>query len=176
MFQARHYILLAVGFCYVLPTLTGLLLFGSAWKGFWIGGVFRHVWVLNMTWCVNSVAHLWGDKPYADINPSENFFVSLGAMGEGWHNFHHKYPSDYATGEFGMTSGQWNPTKLFIDLCAKFHFASDLKRSRTAKSTRLARKLKNKEKKKQEMAAMKKSKWDRITDRFFFGRSEEEVF
>jgi len=30
--------------------------------------------------------------------------VSLLAMGEGWHNYHHVFPWDYKTGEFGNYS------------------------------------------------------------------------
>jgi hypothetical protein len=35
-----------------------------------------------------------------------------------------------------MLTGQWNPTKLFIDFCALLGLAYDLKRTKTAKSTR----------------------------------------
>jgi len=134
--QSDNYRLSIITMCYLVPTLCGHLL-GSAWQGFWIAGVFRHIWVMHMTWCVNSVAHLWGDRPYdTRINPAENFWVSFGAIGEGWHNFHHKYPNDYAAGEFGIFSGQWNPTKLFIDVMASFGQAYDMKVSSTAKKAR----------------------------------------
>lgn len=42
--------------------------------------------------------------------------VSLLAMGEGWHNYHHVFPWDYKTGEFGNYS--LNITTAFIDFCA----------------------------------------------------------
>ena len=38
-------------------------------------------------------------------------------VGEGWHNWHHKYPFDYAASEFGVSS-QFNPSKLIIDVLA----------------------------------------------------------
>jgi stearoyl-CoA desaturase (delta-9 desaturase) len=67
---------------------------------------------------VNSAAHIWGDHPYDPASwPSENPFVSLGAIGEGWHNWHHKYPFDYAASEYGVHR-QFNPTKLIIDIAA----------------------------------------------------------
>ena len=59
---------------------------------------------------------------------TENPLVSLGALGEGWHNWHHKYPFDYAASEFGIER-QFNPTKLFIDVCVKMGLASDCKRA-----------------------------------------------
>lgn len=52
----------------------------------------------------------------------------IGALGEGWHNWHHKYPFDYAASEFGV-SKQFNPTKLFIDTCCYLGLASDRKRA-----------------------------------------------
>lgn len=51
-----------------------------------------------------------------------------GALGEGWHNWHHKYPFDYAASEFGIDK-QFNPTKLFIDTCAYLGLATDRKRA-----------------------------------------------
>ncbi|RHY86205.1 hypothetical protein DYB37_013492 [Aphanomyces astaci] len=135
-FQKRHYQVIGLGMCYGFPTIVGYVCFGSAWQGFWIGGVFRHVWLLHMTWCVNSVAHFFGYKPYdRNIRAVENLFVSIGAVGEGWHNYHHRYPTDYATSEFGFLY-QWNPTKLFIEIMAAVGLAYDLKRSTTAAATR----------------------------------------
>lgn len=66
-----------------------------------------------MTWLVNSAAHMWGQRPYdKNINPSENWGVSLGAHGEGWHNYHHTFPFDYKASEVPYTM---NITTLFID-------------------------------------------------------------
>ena len=50
------------------------------------------------------------------------------AIGEGWHNWHHKYPFDYAASELGVSS-QFNPTKLAIDLAAALGMVSDRKRA-----------------------------------------------
>ena len=79
--------------------------------------------------CVNSAAHLYGDHPYDPKSwPAENPLVSVMAIGEGWHNWHHKYPFDYAASEFGI-SKQFNPTKLFIDMCIFLGLASNPKRA-----------------------------------------------
>ncbi|CAK4388426.1 unnamed protein product [Aphanomyces euteiches] len=135
-FQKKHYLLSVTIMCYIFPVVLGYVLFDSAWEGFWIGVMFRHVWVLHMTWSVNSVAHFFGYKPYdRNSRAMENIFVSIGAIGEGWHNYHHRYPTDYATGELGFT-GQWNPTKAFIDTMAFVGLAYDRKRSTTAAATR----------------------------------------
>ncbi|TMW67272.1 hypothetical protein Poli38472_012388 [Pythium oligandrum] len=172
MFQMNYYIWTVLAMCYVFPTYVGYLM-GNTWAGFWVGGIFRHVWVLHMTWCVNSVAHFFGYKPYdKNIRAVENLIVSIGAIGEGYHNYHHKYPSDYATSEWGITSGHWNPTKLFIDMCAVFGQAYDMKRSRTAAATRERLAIKEHEERLKAGVAHQAS----VIGRLFFGRSEEQLF
>jgi len=59
------------------------------------------------------------------INPSENISVAILAFGEGWHNYHHVFPWDYKTAEFGKYS--LNFTTAFIDFFAKIGWAYDLK-------------------------------------------------
>lgn len=51
--------------------------------------------------------------------------VSFLAMGEGWHNYHHVFPWDYKTGEFGNYT--LNVTTAFIDFCARIGLASERK-------------------------------------------------
>jgi len=112
-----------------LPALYGRLIYGDALLGFLVHGALRWIVTLNATWCVNSVAHFFGDQQY---NPSasarESLFTSLAAVGEGWHSYHHKYPWDYATSEYGVHR-QWNPSKLLIDLAALLGQAKHLKRA-----------------------------------------------
>jgi len=50
------------------------------------------------------------------------------ALGEGWHNWHHVYPWDYATSEYGIWQ-RWNPTKLQIDIFALLGLVWDRKRA-----------------------------------------------
>ena len=130
MFQRRTAPLWNLVWCFVVPVLVSVYGWGETW---WLAalvpGVLRYVFVLHCTWCVNSVAHLWGERPYDEaINPAENRLVSVLAIGEGWHNWHHKYPFDYAASEFGVSS-QFNPTKLAIDLGAALGMVSDRKRA-----------------------------------------------
>ncbi|KAJ8966900.1 hypothetical protein NQ317_010171 [Molorchus minor] len=71
----------------------------TIWNSFWINFNTRFTITLNIAFFVNSVAHMWGQKPYdKDISPVENLAVSLAALGEGWHNYHHVFPWDYKTG------------------------------------------------------------------------------
>jgi stearoyl-CoA desaturase (delta-9 desaturase) len=57
-------------------------------------GLFlRMVWVMHITWCVNSASHIWGYRNYETKDNSRNlWWVALLAYGEGWHNNHHAFP------------------------------------------------------------------------------------
>ena len=58
---------------------------------FWGLGV-RMVYVMHVTWFVNSATHLWGYRNYETTDNSRNlWWVGLLAFGEGWHNNHHAY-------------------------------------------------------------------------------------
>jgi stearoyl-CoA desaturase (Delta-9 desaturase) len=51
--------------------------------------------------------------------------VSIFALGEGWHNYHHTFPWDYKTAELGKY--QYNWTTAFVDSMAWIGWAYDLK-------------------------------------------------
>uniref|UniRef100_A0A1L8EJ74 Putative fatty acid desaturase n=2 Tax=Haematobia irritans TaxID=7368 RepID=A0A1L8EJ74_HAEIR len=127
MFQRRWFIpmfaLISIG----LPVLVPWHFWGeSLWKSFWICFNLRFTTTLNAAFFVNSVAHMWGSRPYdKNISPVESRLVSFMALGEGWHNYHHVFPWDYKTGEFG--SYRLNITTAFIDFCAKLGLATGLK-------------------------------------------------
>merc|ERR1712107_155553 len=115
--------------CFAFPGLVATLWGDSFMNGYWVAGGVRYIFVLHSTWLVNSAAHLYGMRPYDPMsNPSENFIVSIFAIGEGWHNWHHKYPFDYAASEYGVLT-QFNPTKLVIDTWAALGLVSNRKRA-----------------------------------------------
>jgi stearoyl-CoA desaturase (delta-9 desaturase) len=64
----------------------------TGWS-FVVWGLFvRMVWVLHVTWLVNSASHMWGYRNYETTDDSRNcWWVGLLAFGEGWHNNHHAY-------------------------------------------------------------------------------------
>lgn len=128
MFQQTLDPWFALFMCFVFPGLITTLWGDTFWHGFWVAGAFRYIFVLHCTWCVNSAAHFFGDHPYdTRAWPAENPLVALGAIGEGWHNWHHRYPYDYATSEFGCWK-QFNPTKMLLDICFAIGLASEPKR------------------------------------------------
>jgi stearoyl-CoA desaturase (delta-9 desaturase) len=130
MFQERFNPWFQLFMCFHVPAQLSASLWGEHyWYGFCVPGALRLVTTLHITFLVNSAAHLYGDRPYDIVNPGrENPMVSLFALGEGWHNWHHKYPYDYAASEFGIST-QFNPSKVFIDVLALFGLVWGRKRA-----------------------------------------------
>ncbi|XP_054156175.1 acyl-CoA Delta-9 desaturase-like [Oppia nitens] len=125
-FQRKFYLPLVFVFCFLLPTVLPNYLWGeSFFNAYFVCALLRYTWTLNMTWLVNSAAHFWGRRPYdKHISPAENAVTIIGAIGEGFHNYHHTFPWDYATSELGP---KFNLTTCFIDTCAYLGWAYDLK-------------------------------------------------
>jgi len=140
MFQKKLDPWFTLYMCFVFPAQIASHFWGEQfWNAFFVAGALRYAIVLHFTWLVNSAAHLYGDHPYDVLSyPAENPFVSLCSVGEGWHNWHHKYPYDYAASEFGISS-QFNPSKLFIDTCASLGLVWDRKRATSAWAMNRAR-------------------------------------
>ena len=89
-------------------------------------GILRILVVQQATFCVNSVAHWLGDQPFDDRNsPKDHVFTALLTLGEGYHNFHHEFPSDYRN---AIEWHQYDPTKWSIWLWKQLGFAYDLKK------------------------------------------------
>ena len=88
---------------FFLPShvMLGAILFAIGYFGwdaytgwsFVVWGMFvRLVYVLHVTWFVNSATHMWGYRNYETTDDSRNlWWVGLLAFGEGWHNNHHAY-------------------------------------------------------------------------------------
>jgi stearoyl-CoA desaturase (delta-9 desaturase) len=100
LWQHRYYVPIVLSGL-ALPFLIGFLHGGwlSGVGCFMLAGVGRTFAVLNSTFCINSVCHLWGSQPHSQADSSrDSWFVSLLTFGEGYHNYHHTYQSDYRNG------------------------------------------------------------------------------
>jgi stearoyl-CoA desaturase (delta-9 desaturase) len=80
-----------------IPAVLGGLLTMS-WLGvllgFIWGGLVRVFFVHHVTWSVNSICHLWGTRPFKSRDEScNNAVFGVLALGEGWHNNHHAFPT-----------------------------------------------------------------------------------
>lgn len=109
-----------------IPTLIGAF-FGHPLGGLLWGGFLRIVVIHHTTFLVNSVAHLYGSRPYTEENSArDNGILAFITNGEGYHNFHHKFPSDFRN---GVRWYQWDPTKWLIATLGLFGLAADLRRT-----------------------------------------------
>src|SRR5436190_14162453 len=77
----------------VMISVPILFLIGGWTMVVW-GVVARVVVGWHSTWLVNSLSHLYGKRPHATNDLStNNWFVALLSLGEGWHNNHHAFPT-----------------------------------------------------------------------------------
>ncbi|XP_012532278.1 acyl-CoA Delta(11) desaturase [Monomorium pharaonis] len=125
-FGIKYFWILNFIFSFLLPVIVPVYGWNETWyRAFVSQIIIRYVIVLNVTWSVNSAAHIWGSRPFdVHINPTENLWVSLVTAGEGWHNYHHVFPWDYKASELRYSNYY---TTQFIDLFAKIGWAYDLK-------------------------------------------------
>lgn len=125
MWQHRWFLPLAIVVCFGLPAAVAAL-WGDPWGGFFVAGVARLVVVQHFTWCINSVAHTFGRQTYSDSHSSrDSGLMAFFTYGEGYHNFHHEFPSDYRN---GYRFYQWDPTKWLIGFFALLGLSRNLRR------------------------------------------------
>jgi stearoyl-CoA desaturase (delta-9 desaturase) len=116
-FQHKYYLYVGPFCAMVFPTLIGGIFWGD-WAGsFFYAGAARLFFVHHSTFCVNSVAHYFGEHSYDDDrSPRDHFITALVTFGEGYHNFHHEFPNDYRN---GIQWYHYDPTKWLIAGLAK---------------------------------------------------------
>ncbi len=96
----------------------------AGWQGLIWGGLVRIFFVHHVTWSVNSVCHTWGTRPYAtDDRSHNNWFVGILAMGEGYHNNHHRWPR---AAIHGMDRWQIDVSGWLIQLLEQLHLVGDV--------------------------------------------------
>jgi stearoyl-CoA desaturase (delta-9 desaturase) len=124
--QDRWYrpILLLGGFG--IPLAIGAA-FGHPLGGLLWGGFLRIAVIHHTTFFVNSLAHSLGTPRFdADVSARDNGMVALLTLGEGYHSFHHRFPSDFRN---GVRWYHWDPAKWFIRGLAAVGLASNPRRT-----------------------------------------------
>ncbi len=123
--QHRWYFPVAIGMAVGAPALVALAWGDPAGGALWAGAI-RLVAQYRSTFAINSVAHRFGRQPYtADTSARDNVLVAFLTMGEGYHNFHHRFPSDYRN---GVRWFNYDPTKWLVSGLATVGLTSELKR------------------------------------------------
>jgi stearoyl-CoA desaturase (Delta-9 desaturase) len=124
MFQSRWATVIGIVGGLGLPTLVGAF-FGSPLAGLLWGGFLRIVIVHHTTFFINSLAHMWGSRPYSEANSArDNGFLAFFTHGEAYHNFHHAFPSDFRN---GIRWYHWDPNKWFIGVLSSVNLSRNLK-------------------------------------------------
>jgi stearoyl-CoA desaturase (delta-9 desaturase) len=128
IWQHRHYLKVVFGMGLIAPMVVAGLGWGDWLGGFIYAGILRIFFVQQATFCVNSLAHWLGDQPFDDRNsPRDHIITALVTLGEGYHNFHHEFPSDYRN---AIEWHQYDPTKWTIWAWKQLGLAYDLKQFR----------------------------------------------
>jgi len=123
--QHRYYLPWAITAGVLLPLALGAL------AGHWLGALIlvvaaRLTFVHHSTFCINSVCHTFGRATYdIDATARDHWLVALLTFGEGYHNFHHRFASDYRN---GVRWYQWDPSKWLIMLLSWVGLAKQLYR------------------------------------------------
>lgn len=125
-YQHKYYVPSVIVMCFALPTLVPWYFWGENFvTAFIVVGITRYLLALHATWLVNSAAHMYGYRPYdVNIAPVENHTVAGLTLGEGYHNYHHTFPWDYSTSEWGH---KINLTTFVLDQLAKIGQVYDRK-------------------------------------------------
>jgi len=125
VFQHRHYVPLAIAANFGLTLIAGFLIH-DVWGTLFLG-VLRLVWSHHVTFFINSLAHMWGSRPYTEDNSArDNPVLAVITYGEGYHNFHHIFAHDYRN---GVRWWQWDPTKWLIAALQVLGLTRRLKRT-----------------------------------------------
>ncbi len=85
----------------------------------------RLVLAYHATWFVNSAAHLWGYRPFQKELATNNWWVALLAMGEGWHNNHHAFPT---SAKHGLRFWEFDASWILIWAASKLGLVKNIRR------------------------------------------------
>ncbi|AMV26964.1 Fatty acid desaturase [Gemmata sp. SH-PL17] len=113
-----------------LWVLPGLLLAAACyallgWNGLVYGYCLTTVLVLHVTFAINSVAHLFGRQRFGTGDGSRNNApLGILALGEGWHNNHHRAPH---SARHGFAWYEFDETYVFIRVLARLGVVWDVK-------------------------------------------------
>jgi len=113
-----------------LPALIGGLVTWS-WAGalsalFW-AGLVRVAVLHHVTWSINSICHVVGERPFAtrEGDKAANFWpLAVLSFGESWHNLHHADPT---CARHGVDRGQLDANARLIWIFEKLGWASDVR-------------------------------------------------
>ena len=109
--QHRFYPVVAIAIGLVAPMAIAAM-WGDPWGGLFVAGFLRAAILLQATFSINSLAHLVGTRRYdRQSSARDSTLTALVTFGEGYHNFHHRFPFDYRN---GVRWWHYDPSKWLI--------------------------------------------------------------
>jgi stearoyl-CoA desaturase (delta-9 desaturase) len=110
------------------PAVIGGLVTGT-WTGalsafFW-AGLVRIAVLHHVTWSVNSICHVVGERPFNSKDKATNFWpLAILSFGESWHNSHHADPTG---ARHGVLRGQLDPSAALIRVFERLGWVHDVR-------------------------------------------------
>jgi stearoyl-CoA desaturase (delta-9 desaturase) len=126
--KIQHNFPLVVAFSLIAPAVLGGLVTWSWWGAltafFW--ATFVRIAVLHhVTWCINSICHVFGNEPFTTRDHSKNvWWLAIASFGESWHNLHHAEPT---SARHGALKHQWDPSARVIRWFEQAGWAYDVR-------------------------------------------------
>ncbi|MBI1759628.1 MAG: acyl-CoA desaturase [Actinobacteria bacterium] len=108
-------------------------LIGGLWAMSWTGALTAFFWASlvrisllhHVTWSVNSVCHVIGERPFEARDRSTNFWpLAIISFGESWHNSHHADPT---CARHGVLRGQLDISARLIAIMERFGWVYDVR-------------------------------------------------
>ncbi|SHH57803.1 stearoyl-CoA desaturase (delta-9 desaturase) [Jatrophihabitans endophyticus] len=118
---------------WVLVSVFGPATIGGLVSMSWAGALSAFFWASlvrifvlhHVTWSINSVCHMIGQRPFSARDKSANFWpLAIVSFGESWHNMHHADPT---AARHGVLKGQLDSSARMIWLFEKFGWATDVR-------------------------------------------------
>ena len=111
-----------------IPAGIGMLITGGwdgALMGIMWGGLARIFLGHHITWSINSICHVFGQRQYETTDRStNNVLCAILGFGEGWHNNHHAFPT---SARHGLSWWQLDTSWLVILSMQKLGLAWNVK-------------------------------------------------
>ena len=110
------------------PAVVGGLVTQSWWgalTAFFWAGLVRVAVLHHVTWSINSICHMVGNRPFVAQGKATNFWpLAALSMGESWHNLHHADPT---CARHGVRRGQLDMTARVIRIMEKAGLVSQVR-------------------------------------------------
>jgi stearoyl-CoA desaturase (delta-9 desaturase) len=126
---ARQFPLIVLTSVFLPGVIAGIAT--GTWLGalagvFW-AGLVRIAVLHHVTWSINSICHVYGERPFEtrDGDKASNFWpLAVLSFGESWHNLHHADPT---CARHGVDKGQIDMNARLIWIFEKLGWATDVR-------------------------------------------------